>query len=222
MCCGLRLAGLEGTPLSAVQFVPTVVLIVAVALLLDIALAASGGGENDNASGVALALRLAERFSSERLEHFDLHIVFTGAGKAMAAGMRSFVKRHRTALGRERTVFLNLDEVGAGALRYAVKEGPLVALKAHPQLVELCEAIAEDDRAGGVRSVINRSASDGYVARSRGLPAITITSRDERGYAGPRVEEGAIERAEAFCAELIARLDAEVGPELAGTLRSSG
>jgi hypothetical protein len=105
-CCLLRLAGLDGVPLSVVQFLPTVVLVVSVALLLDIALSGTRGGENDNASGVALALRLAERFGAGRLEHFDVHVLFTGAHKAMAARMHSFIKRHRADLAHERTVFL--------------------------------------------------------------------------------------------------------------------
>src|ERR671915_504314 len=58
VCCVLRLASLSGLLLTVVQFVPTVLLIVAVALLLDIALAPTRAGENDNATGAALALRL--------------------------------------------------------------------------------------------------------------------------------------------------------------------
>jgi hypothetical protein len=78
-CCLARLADLSGTWLSVIQFVPTVVLIVSVPLLLDIALSGYQQGENDNASGVALALRLAERADPER---FGVHVVLTGSQKA--------------------------------------------------------------------------------------------------------------------------------------------
>jgi hypothetical protein len=107
-CCLLRLPGLAGTLLTAIQFVPTVVLIVATALLVDVALAGTKSGENDNASGVALALRLAERFGpgGDSLEHFDVHVLFTGSQKAVTAGMRAFLKRHEHELAPERTVFL--------------------------------------------------------------------------------------------------------------------
>ena len=212
VCCVVRVAGPDPIALSAVQFVPTVVLIVAVALLLDIALASTRGGENDNASGVALELLLAERFGAGRLEHFEVHVLFTGAQKAMAAGMRSFLKRHRSALGQESTVFINLDEVGSGSVHCARREGPLITVKAHVQLQGLCDA----------PPFVNRSPSDGYAARLRGFPAITISCREANGYAHPPVEEEAIERAEAFCAELIARLDVELGPALAARLSSSG
>ena len=211
-CCLVRVAGPDPLALSVVQFVPTVGLIVAVALLLDIALASTRGGENDNASGVALALLLAERFGAQRLEHFDVHVLFSGAQKALAAGMLSFLRRHRGELDRQTTVFINLDEVGSGSVRYAGKEGPLITIKAHVQLMEHCDA----------PTVVNRSPSDGYAARLRGFPAITISCRDADGNAHPRVEEETIDRAAKFCAELIARLDAELGPALAATVSSSG
>jgi hypothetical protein len=224
VCCLLRLPGLGGVLLTAVQFIPTVVLIVAVALLLDIALSATKGGENDNATGTALALRLAERFGGGRLDHFDVHVLFAGGQKAVAAGSRAFVKRHKRELGRERTVILNLDAVGSGTVRYTSREGPLVAIKSHPQLVQVCQAIAEDDQeknSFGARPIVNRAPSDGYAARSAGLPAITISCRGRLDYAPARVDEQALQRAEGFCAELIQRLDAEVGADIAAPVAES-
>ena len=217
VCCVLRLAGLGGFLFTLIQFIPTVLLIVAVALLLDIALAPIRAGENENASGAALAVRLAERFGGGGLDHFDVHVLLTGGQKALAAGSRAFLKRHKPDLPRERTVVLNIDAVGSGTVRYTSREGPLLAVKSHPQLVALCQAIAEDDEdedAFGARPLVNRSPSDGYAARSAGLAAITIGCRGRLDYVPDRVDPEAIERAEGFCAELIRRLDAEVGPEL--------
>ena len=224
VCCLLRLPGLGGILLTVVQFIPTVLLIVAVALLLDIALSGTKAGENDNATGAALALRLAERFGDGRLDHFDVHVLLTGGQKAIAAGSRAFLKRHKRELGRERTVILNIDAVGSGTVRYTSREGPLVAIGSHPQLVELCNAIAEDDQEEqtlGARSIVNRAPSDGYAARSAGLPAITITCRGRLDYVPARVDEQALERAEGFCAELIRRLDAEVGADLAAPVEET-
>jgi hypothetical protein len=215
-CCLFRLAGLDGTPLTAVQFVPTVALIIAVALLVDIAISGTRGGENDNASGVVVALRLAERFGGNRLEHFAVHVLFTGSQKAGAAGMRAFLKRHRLELPRDSTVFLNVDAVGSGTVRYTRREGPVLAFRSHVQLVDLCDEIAEDDEdanAFGARPIVSRAASDAYAARSAGYPTITITCRGRLDYVPGRVDEVALERAEGFCAELIERLDAQVGAD---------
>jgi len=214
--CLLRLAGLDGTPLTAVQFVPTVALIVAVALLIDIAISGTRGGENDNASGLVVALRLAERFGADRLEHFAVHVLFTGSQKAGAAGMRAFLKRHGRELARDGTVFLNVDAVGSGTVRYTRREGPLLAFRSHVDLVSLCDEIAEDDdeeNAFGARPIVSRAASDAYAARSAGYPTITISCRGRLDYVPGRVDEEALERAEGFCAELIERLDAQVGAD---------
>jgi hypothetical protein len=212
VCCLLRVPGLDGTLLTAIQFLPTAALIVAAALLLDVAFSRPARGANDNASGVALALRLVQRLGDGRLEHVDVHLLFTGAQKAIADGMRSFLKRHRRELGRERTILLNLDQVGFGTVRFTQREGPLLTLRSHAQLTKLCAAVAEDT---GGRPLVNRVPSDGYAARSAGFPAVTVSCRNALDHAPERLDEEAFARAEAFCLELIGRLDAELGPDLA-------
>jgi Peptidase family M28 len=224
VCCALRLVGLGGAPLTVVQFAVTVALLAAIGLLVDVAISGTKGGENDNASGVALALRLAERLQADPPEHLGVHVLLTGGQKAGAAGMRAFVRAHRRELPRERTVALNLDAVGAGTVRYTRREGPLVAIRTHGQLTQLCDEIADDDRqdAFGARPVVSRDASDAYAACTAGYPAITITCRDELAdYVPGRVDQQAIERAEGFCAELIERLDAEIGPDLAASVEET-
>jgi Peptidase family M28 len=207
ICCLVRLAGIDETWLTVIQFVPTVALILAFPLLLDMAMSPVQQGENDNASGVALALRLAERAEPEL---FGVHVLLTGSQKALAQGMRSFVRAHRDQLDRERTVVLNLDEVGDGSPRYTRREGAFPALRSHPQLVRLC---AESTTA---TAFANRVPSDGYAARSAGIAAITISCRDELACASRRLDEDALHAAEVFCLDLIARLDEEVGPALVG------
>jgi hypothetical protein len=201
VCCVARIPGLDGLALTAVQFVPTVLLIVSLPMLVDLAL--SGGPPNDNASGVATVLRLAERYSAS-LEHFDLSVLFTGSG---GLGMRAFLKRRRKQLSKERTVFLNVDEVGAGTVRYSRREGLLLTTRSHVQLVEICDEIAEDDEGDfDAEPMLRRSPGIGYA----GYPTITISC----GPASDQVDDEALERAFGFCSELVERLDAAIGPEL--------
>jgi hypothetical protein len=216
VCTLLRLIGLDGTPLTIVQLVPTFVLIAAVALLIDIALAGTRAGENDNASGAVLLLRLAERIG-DALEHFDLHLLFTGAQKAGAAGMRDFLERH-PELARDTTVFVNVDQVGSGEVRYTRREGALLTLRSHPQLVGLCDDIADGDDAG---PIVSRSASDSSAATAAGFAAIAVTCRDRLDYASGRVDEAALDRAEWFCVELIEYLDADVGPSIVAPVEAT-
>jgi hypothetical protein len=203
VCSIVRLPGLDGAVLTAVQFVPTVLLILSVPLLVDMALSRPPPGANDNASGVATVLRLAERYSGA-VEHFNLNVLFTGSG---ALGMRGFLKRHRKELSKEHTVFVNVDEVGVGTVRYSRREGLLLTARSHVQLVEICDEIAEDDEgAFDAQPMIRRSPGIGYA----GYPAITISCRP----AHERVEDEALERAFGFCCELVERLDATIGPDL--------
>jgi hypothetical protein len=256
VCTLLRLPGIDNTILTVIQFLFTVVLIISLPFLIDTGLSPTSPGANDNASGVALALRLADRFGGQ-LEHFDVHVLFTGAEESLAQGMHSFLKGHRTDLDPERFVFLNLDEVGMGTVRYTSREGLILPVASHSQLVEMCEEIVEDqeeereeeeadedededdidprlkeddnddeddeDRPGP-RKLVSRNVSDAFAARSAGYPALTITCKGRLDYTPThhqmsdlpdRVDDEALDRAYEFCAELIERIDATVGPDLA-------
>jgi hypothetical protein len=189
ICCVLRVGGMEGTALTVVQFLATVPLIVYVALLLDIALSPAAFGENDNASGTAVVLRLAERLDGE-LEHFGVHVLFTGSQKAMAQGMRAFLKTHRGELPGD-TVLLNVDAVGGGEIRLTQKEGPLLTVRSHPQLTG----------AADVETIVSREPSDGYAAASAGLAAVTVTGTSNR------LDEDTLAKAEKVCAEIVESID---------------
>ena len=193
-CCVLRVAGMESTALTVVQFIPTVVLIVYVALLLDIALSPAAPGENDNASGVAVALGLTERLGEREPGYFGVHVLFTGSQKAMAQGMRAFLQTHRRQLKPSDTVVLNLDAVGGGELRETKREGPLLTVSSHPQLTGTLDT----------DGFVNREPSDGYAAASAGLPSVTLSSSENR------LEEDNLTEAESVCIELIQRLEEEL------------
>jgi hypothetical protein len=225
VCCLLRVIGVQGNILTVFQLLPTVVLIIAVVALLDAALSQTVPGANDNASGVATVLRLAERFGGE-LEHFGVWVLVTGGQESFGLGMKAFLKRHKGELDKERTVFINVDEVGAGTVRYGQREGMLLPGKSHPQLFDIAEQIAEDDGEDGAFSAKPlqlRTPTDASIARLAGYPAITVGCRNAVGYVPhhhqpsdtiDNIDGEALERAYGFTAELIERLDAEIGPDL--------
>jgi peptidase M28-like protein len=225
VCSAVRLLDVQSTPLTVVQFIPTVILIASVPLLVDIALSGVVPGASDNASGVATIMRLAERYGGE-LQHFDVWVAFPGAEEAFLLGMRELVRKHRRELDRERTVYLNVDIVGSGTVRYLTKEGLVIAYRYHPTLVDLCDRIRdadEEENRFGARGMVERLASDALAARAAGYPAITISCRNALDYAPnyhqptdtpDRIELEALERAYGFCSELIERLDESVGPDL--------
>jgi hypothetical protein len=217
VCALLRLIGISFLLVTVAQFIATVILIVAVPLLIDIALSGVVPGANDNASGVATVLRLAQRFGGANLlEHFEVMVLFPGAEEGFLLGMRSFVRRHKKELDPGSTIFLNVDTVGHGTVRWQSKSGFVFPLAFHPTLVELCEGL-------DARGVVARSITDAYSARASGYPAISIGCLNAMDYVPTHhqhsdtpenIDPDALERAFNFCADLIELIDERIGPDL--------
>jgi hypothetical protein len=122
LCCLARLGGAEGDLLTAVQVVPTLLLLATVPLLVDAELAPLGDGAAE-AVGVEIAIDLARQLRGE-LEQLDVWLVLAGAGGALGAGMRAWRRRHRRELDARPTVTIEvgapeLDEAGEIAAEYA-------------------------------------------------------------------------------------------------------
>ena len=223
-CCTVRLFAGDSTPLSAIQFIPSIVLIVAIPLLIDIALSEISPGASDNASGVATVLKLADRYG-DRLDCFDVDVLLPGAGEGMQLGMAAYLKRHKKQLDTKSTVFLCVDDVGGGGgIRYATKEGWLLAYPYHPDLVALCEQIETDDADEGFYDAgpsNTRTATDAHRARVAGFPAIAIGAADAPHYhqatdTPDNIDEQSLQRAYDFCSELIELIDETHRPQAHG------
>jgi hypothetical protein len=201
--CALgRLIGIDAVGFTVIQFIPTVVLIALTPLFVDAMICETTEGRSDNAAGVAAALEVA-RAQSGRLEHFDLMLLFTGASAHFGLGMREWLKRHRKHLDPEATAVISLDNLGAGEVAYAVKEGPVFASRMHPTLVEIASEVGAD-------SYESREISDSYLSRSAGLPTLRISTTERDGDADPET----LGKVREYTTELLGRIDAEIGPRL--------
>ncbi len=225
---GARLAGLDFGALAFLQLIPTAILIVAVLFLLDIALSDTVPGANDNASGVATVLSVAAELDREPPPNLDVWVLLTGAEESLMEGMRSFVRAHRRELDRASTFFVNVDTVGWGSVHYWVGEGLVVTYDLDRRLADLCDALADSDRAGESRydaqPVYAPLGTDALPPRVLGYASTTISCL--RGGVGPpwyhtaddtpdRVEPEALEAAHGFTLELVRLLDREIARELA-------
>ena len=220
---GLRMAGVDADAISLGQLLPTLVLLVGVFALVDIELSPVVPGANDNASGVALALALARALRDEPPHSLDVWVVITGGEECLMEGMRSFVRSRRGELERATTLFLNLDSLGGGQLRYVTSQGLAVSFEMDPRMAELCEAIAdaghESDDAGSPRPAALRHgfADDALPARLAGYRAISLTALEPGSAVPPgyhrmddvpeRLDPAALERARSFALTLVAALD---------------
>ena len=222
---GVRAGGVDSGLLSVLQLPSTLILIFSIFALVEIELSEVSPAANDNASGVATAISLAEELRAIEPANLDVWVVLTGGGESLVAGMRSFVRAHRSELSRESTYVLNLDSLGAGEVRFVTAEGPAVTHELDSRLTALCDAIAEGDslrenrfRASPLR---HGFATDALPARLAGLAATTITCVEPGALYPANVHTAAdlpaaldpatLERAHGFALELIRQLDRYVG-----------
>lgn len=136
-------------------------------------------GAADNASGVAVLLALAERFTESPLDDADVWLVATGSKETWLSGMRRFMAGH--VFDKESTYFLNIDRVGAGALRYVTGEGMLHLFRCPKELVDAARSEAGPFRAQP--ELWRGLPSDGFLPLSRGFKTLGITAfggRDTR------------------------------------------
>lgn len=130
-------------------------------------------GANDNASGVGVILALAERLRREPLAHTEVRLAFTGCEEVGDWGISAYLDRHAAAFGPD-CVYIILDEVGLGRLKYLSADGLLVKHATHPTAL----ALAREARAAHpeleVIEAVGVAYTDAIVATKRGLAALTL------------------------------------------------
>jgi Peptidase family M28 len=217
---GARMAGVDATWLSALQAIPTIVLIVAAFLLIDIALSEIVPGAYDNASGIAALLSATKDLTANPPDNLDVWVVLTGSEESFCEGSRAFVRAHRKQLDRATTAFVNVDSVSYGGVAYEVSQGAVISLPHDPQLIELCEALSTAGTADA-HPIRYPLLDDALPPRVRRLRAITIRTTDADGNLAPwyhtrddvpeRVDGEALTRATEFVVSLTRLLDREAG-----------
>ena len=160
-------SGWDTNTMSAIQFIPTVALILLAALFLDAALARVVPGASDNASGVAAVMAVAERLERRPTENVDVWIVFTGAKEGFMLGMRAWMKEHEDQLHKDRTWFVNVDTVGNGDIHHVTAEGFALLFRHDRRLIGTFERL-------GTRPHVWRLGTDGVVPLMQGYPSVTL------------------------------------------------
>lgn len=175
-----RVAGYDPEWLSIVQLVPTVVLLVAVALLADISLS-EASPDASGASAVAVAMGLVAALDAQPLARLDVELVLAGAGDGPTLGAGTYVDKRRGRWDPARVAFLEIRPCGAGKPAYWVKDGPLVALKLHPGLIEQAGRVARGEEHLEATEERGRTCSAAYRARRARWPALALGALAEDG-----------------------------------------
>jgi hypothetical protein len=130
-------------------------------------------GANDNASGVGAILALAERLRQTPLAHTEVHLAFTGCEEVGDWGISAYLGQHAAALGPD-VVYIILDEVGLGRLKYLSSDGLLVKHATHAHALALARQAKAALPKLEVIEGIGVAYTDALVATKRGLPALTL------------------------------------------------
>ncbi len=145
----------------------------ALAICLHADLTPFSPGANDNASGVAVILALAQELSKKPLSHTEVHLVITGCEEVGAYGMAAFLEQHTKQLGPE-AVYIILDQVGAGRIKFLTADGLLLKHKTHREALRLAREVATRRPELGAYEGLGVAYTDALRATKRGLIALTL------------------------------------------------
>jgi len=216
----LRLAGHTGRALAVAQLPPTAALLLAAALLAELGRAPWSPAAGDNATGVAVALAMADGLAPAPPRHLTVELVLGGAGDSSQLGLSHHLRRHRHRLPRQRTIVLGLAACAGGRPRWWVSDGSLIPLRYARPLRRLAERVAGQEPGLRARPHRGRGSSPALPARIAGIPAVTLGCLDDDGLVpgshratdtAAAVDPDAMEAALAFGRLLVEAIDAAVG-----------
>ena len=133
-------------------------------------------GANDNLTGVSALVGVARALEEQPIEGLRVMLVSAGAEETLQEGIRAFGRRHFGSLPRDRTWFLNLDQLASEDLVPLEAEGSLVMHAYDREFTDLvCECAAE------VGPPLRRgskawTSTDGCVPNLAGYPTATLVS----------------------------------------------
>ena len=168
--CGYRAAGPSetgGTVSTTISwFAVGFLLFTAWKLYVSLRTSEYTASANNNASGVAVLIELARRFSVDPSRDTELMFVATGGKEVGLRGARHLLRGMEWF--REQTVFINICGVGGGKLAYTTGEGLLSVFSTDSELQDCASR-------EGIDSLVYRGfPTDAFVPLTRGYRAISI------------------------------------------------
>jgi hypothetical protein len=225
----LRALGHTSHVIGAVQFPPTVALILGFALLLELGTGRWSPAAGENGTGIAAVLEVANALLAAPPMHVQVEVALTGAGDGGQIGLRHHLRalrgnrsggRRRSRRDSPRPVVVGLAPCAAGSPNWWDSDGALVPLRYSAPLRRAAAGVAADEPYLGISPHKGRGSGGASVARSAGLASITIGCLDARG-APPRsqrqtdtsaeVNPQSLDRAIQLTVLLVDGIDAAVG-----------
>lgn len=208
---GLRALGEDGRGVEAAQVVVTLALLVAVVGLAGAALAPAGDGE-EQAGAVAVAVALTAALDAAPPRGLGVEVLIAGASSAGQAGVERWVRRSRRERRAEKTAVLAIAACAPGPPAWRRSDGPLLRLRAHPKLLELCARVAREEPGLAARALPGRAMSAALPPRRAGRASVCVecdsgaARRKDRPAPGAGGPAAMVE----FCLALVGALDDEL------------
>jgi hypothetical protein len=137
-------------------------------------------GANDNASGVGVALALAQRLTNEPLQQTGVHLAITGCEEVGDWGIQAYLDKWASRLGEE-TLYIILDEIGLGTTKYLSRDGLLIKHPTHPRALGIARQVRQENQALRLMEGPGLAYTDALPITKRGLMALTVCAVPEEG-----------------------------------------
>lgn len=135
-------------------------------------------GANDNASGTAVLLEVARALAKNPPATIEVEIVATGCEEAGTVGMIQYLKKHYVP---KHTLFINLDNLGAGKLAVITEEGLLMPKKASSTLLDAAKESVNIKNLPVDFRPYKLLTTDATAVMVRGYGAVGVMGIDEKG-----------------------------------------
>jgi len=126
---------------------------------------------------------LAKELSKNPLPHTEVSLVITGCEEVGAYGMAAYLEQHAAQLGPE-TVYIILDQVGAGRIKFLTADGLLIKHKTHRDALRLAREIVKARPELDAYEGVGIAYTDALHATKRGLKALTLCTMPVKGTTG--------------------------------------
>ena len=135
-------------------------------------------GANDDASGVGALIALAQRLKAEPLANTEVVLLFTDCEETASYGIQSFLDNHLAELGPE-AVYVTLDEVALGIIKYLNADGLIIKHPTHPKALELARKVSKALPDIKTIETVGLAYTDALPATMRGRIALTLCTVPE-------------------------------------------
>jgi len=162
-------------------------------------------------------LSLAESVAKTPLENTEVWVVATGCEEVGMVGMLDFLNRHELEV--QDALVVNLDNLGAGELKYITGEGLVRAYPSDPELLMLsAEVVRENTDLSLSPHEYRTLPTDAYAALLRGGRAMSVMAFDEEGVIPnwhwetdviENLDEKNLADAQLFVEKLLSKIDSE-------------